>query len=854
MKLLSCYIENFGKIRGESLTFRDGLTSVCEKNGYGKTTLAAFFKAMFYGMDSAFATSKFNDRAHYCPFGGGVFGGNVVFLYRGKTYKIERTFDKASKTKDTLTVYRDGVPCTEFADPVGEAIFGIDKASFERTVFITSGEVALSSTDSINTKLNNFLEGSDDDTNLRAATERLDKQIKTYKKQKLSAGLLRDETARGNELKERIANCTAIRNGLPAKYERLRAYEREIKERTDAVTAAQNENVVRANWEHYDKQRAEIAESERRIAAIQAAYPFGIPPEEETEQAAAYAAALERERALAQKKIFTEEDAAKYAALREKFSAGVPAEEALTDAQEAIGRVQALRAEAAALRARQDTEKDAALQHRFSAHAPTEQDRTKLEEACRRYKITDSAYEQAPDYLTAAAPAPAAPPKKAALIAAVIAAVLLVAGVALLFVQLIAGIVLLALGAVGLLADGFLYLNKKSGSRAQAGAMQTENPEKAAIRAERERIASEIGAQVMPYGYSLQNGALYAAAAFLEDCKEYAGLQKKDEERAAALAQKEERAAAMQKKLDAFFGGYGAYADNDIRRLAQLRTDISDFRALQKRREDSDAAERSNRDAMERARGALLAYCRTYHIAEEGIAQRLKTVLADGRALADETKALQKKRADAAAFRESKHLTDRPAGEAADLAEMNGMLNRLQDEKNRLSQQIAEDERDAERGDALQNELAESEERLAEYKRRYSVLVKTKEFLELADFRLKEKYVRPIRESFLSYSALLERALGETIVIDANFNVRFEHGGIERSEEHLSAGQRSICALCFRLALIDNMYAEEKPFLILDDPFVNLDGEHLQKVKALLAELAKNMQIVYFSCHESRMM
>lgn len=216
MKLLSCYIENFGKIRGESLTFRDGLTSVCEKNGYGKTTLAAFFKAMFYGMDSSFARTKFNDRAHYCPFGGGVFGGNVVFLYRGKTYKIERTFDKASETKDTLTVYRDGVPCTELADPVGEAIFGIDKASFERTVFITAGEVALSSTDSINTKLNNFLEGSDDDTNLRAATERLDKQIKTYKKQKLSAGLIQDETARGNELKERIANCTAIRNGLPA--------------------------------------------------------------------------------------------------------------------------------------------------------------------------------------------------------------------------------------------------------------------------------------------------------------------------------------------------------------------------------------------------------------------------------------------------------------------------------------------------------------------------------------------------------------------------------------------------------------------------------------------------------------
>lgn len=82
-------------------------------------------------------------------------------------------------------------------------------------MFITAGEVALSSTDSINTKLNNFLEGSDNDTNLRAATTAGPSRSKTYKKQKLSAGLLRDETARGNELKERIANCTAIRNGCP---------------------------------------------------------------------------------------------------------------------------------------------------------------------------------------------------------------------------------------------------------------------------------------------------------------------------------------------------------------------------------------------------------------------------------------------------------------------------------------------------------------------------------------------------------------------------------------------------------------------------------------------------------------
>ena len=40
MKLISCYIENFGNMKGRSFDFEKGLTSFCEHNGYGKTTLA----------------------------------------------------------------------------------------------------------------------------------------------------------------------------------------------------------------------------------------------------------------------------------------------------------------------------------------------------------------------------------------------------------------------------------------------------------------------------------------------------------------------------------------------------------------------------------------------------------------------------------------------------------------------------------------------------------------------------------------------------------------------------------------------------------------------------------------------
>ena len=88
--------------------------------------------------------------------------------------------------------------------------------------------------------------------------------------------------------------------------------------------------------------------------------------------------------------------------------------------------------------------------------------------------------------------------------------------------------------------------------------------------------------------------------------------------------------------------------------------------------------------------------------------------------------------------------------------------------------------------------------------------------------------------------------------MNRDFEISFERNGKERSERHLSAGQRTICAFCFRLALIWNMYESEKPFLILDDPFVSLDEEHLEKAKNLLVDLSKKMQIIYFSCHSSR--
>ena len=139
MRLLSYHIENYGKIHNQDGKFDGNLTEFCEKNGYGKTTLASFIRAMFYGLPTYTTRTKaFDDRQHFYPFNGGQFGGNLTFEMQGKTYKIERFFDKKSAKDDEMKVYCDGAPFTDFGEEIGKAVFGLDEESFKKTVFITA--------------------------------------------------------------------------------------------------------------------------------------------------------------------------------------------------------------------------------------------------------------------------------------------------------------------------------------------------------------------------------------------------------------------------------------------------------------------------------------------------------------------------------------------------------------------------------------------------------------------------------------------------------------------------------------------------------------------------------------------
>ena len=137
MKLIKCHIENYGKLSNLDYNFKDGLNTIKQANGYGKTTFASFIKAMFYGLEAK-RSKTLIDRKKYDPWQGGAFGGSVEFELNGKKYKIERFFGK-KENEDTFKLIdlSTNLESQDFSQNIGEEIFKLNKEAYERSTFIS---------------------------------------------------------------------------------------------------------------------------------------------------------------------------------------------------------------------------------------------------------------------------------------------------------------------------------------------------------------------------------------------------------------------------------------------------------------------------------------------------------------------------------------------------------------------------------------------------------------------------------------------------------------------------------------------------------------------------------------------
>lgn len=181
----------------------------------------------------------------------------------------------------------------------------------------------------------------------------------------------------------------------------------------------------------------------------------------------------------------------------------------------------------------------------------------------------------------------------------------------------------------------------------------------------------------------------------------------------------------------------------------------------------------------------------------------------------------------------------------------NEQINFLSTKIIKIQSTLKEKENDIQSIDYLSGKLRELKENLSFYIQDYNALTLTQEYLEKAEENLKIRYKEPLQKSFDNYLSSITESLKKAD-IDIDFKVKVAENGISQAVEYYSQGFRDIFDICKRFALIEVLYIKEKPFLILDDPFCNLDNQKLQLALDLVEKLSKNYQVVYFSCHQSR--
>ena len=186
-----------------------------------------------------------------------------------------------------------------------------------------------------------------------------------------------------------------------------------------------------------------------------------------------------------------------------------------------------------------------------------------------------------------------------------------------------------------------------------------------------------------------------------------------------------------------------------------------------------------------------------------------------------------------------------------EIKNINTKINKLNDEKNYNKNQIEILESNLNEVFEVESELEDLNNQIEEMTEKLSILEKTKEFLAQAKEQFSSKYLNKMQENFIKNTEYIIKKNIDTSV-DVNLNVKINEQGSNKDLKYFSTGYKDLIYICMRLSLIDSLFEEEKPFIILDDPFSNLDEQKLKNAIDLIKTKSEEYQIIYFVCHESR--
>ena len=192
------------------------------------------------------------------------------------------------------------------------------------------------------------------------------------------------------------------------------------------------------------------------------------------------------------------------------------------------------------------------------------------------------------------------------------------------------------------------------------------------------------------------------------------------------------------------------------------------------------------------------------------------------------------------------------------LSDVESKLQRISDELEVLGQhrkiyeqQLQAAEEKLDEITELEEKLEERKEELAETALKLRHLEKTANLLREAKEEFTAEYMEPIHTAFGKYLGMIAGEIGLKYRFDANSRLTIEESGAQRETRFFSAGYRDLMGICMRMALVDAMYKGEKPFIIMDDPFVNLDDNKTEGAMEFLEKASEEYPIIYFTCHNA---
>ena len=153
---------------------------------------------------------------------------------------------------------------------------------------------------------------------------------------------------------------------------------------------------------------------------------------------------------------------------------------------------------------------------------------------------------------------------------------------------------------------------------------------------------------------------------------------------------------------------------------------------------------------------------------------------------------------------------------------------------------------------ALESELAEGERRYLELLRQNEAMTLALETLTRADAELQQRLSPLLAEKAAEYFSVLTEGRYDEVTLARDMTAKTRRAGDDMGREldYLSAGTKDQLYLALRLAVCDLVLPGDDPCpIILDDALVTFDGERMALALDLMKQIARERQILLFSCH-----